>query len=110
MRRAGRDGAKTWASACFAGKRLVDSVVDRSQVALFSDDELLVEISNFFGAGAETTATTISWAYYFLVRHQDVQRRVQEEIELKVGRDRHVTTEDKGGAPTQSPCHFHIFV
>ncbi|XP_055333697.1 cytochrome P450 2C15-like [Paramacrobiotus metropolitanus] len=61
----------------------------------FDDDELLVEISNFFGAGAETTATTITWAYYFIVRHPDVQKKMQEEIDMKVGRGRHVTTEDK---------------
>ncbi|XP_055348080.1 cytochrome P450 2C30-like isoform X2 [Paramacrobiotus metropolitanus] len=61
----------------------------------FDDDELLVHINNFFGAGSETTASTICWALYFLVRHPEVRHKVQEEIDSTVGHDRPVTMEDK---------------
>ncbi|OQV25636.1 Cytochrome P450 2U1 [Hypsibius exemplaris] len=61
----------------------------------FDEDELIVELTNFFGAGAETTASTITWAYYFMVLHPDVQRKVQDVIDSKIGRDRDIIMEDK---------------
>jgi cytochrome P450 len=54
-----------------------------------------VELTNFFGAGAETTASTITWAYYFMVLHPDVQRKVQEEIDSKIDPNQMITMEDK---------------
>ena len=61
-----------------------------------SEAELLVDLSNFFGAGAETTASTITWAFYFMVLHPDVQQKAQDVIDSTVGRGREITMDDKG--------------
>ena len=61
-----------------------------------SEDELLVDLSNLFGAGAETTATTITWAFYFMVLHPEIQRKTQAVIDAKIERNRNVTVDDKG--------------
>lgn len=45
-------------------------------------------MSELFGAGGETTATTLRWAFLLLSVHQDVQKKLQEEIDSIVGKDR----------------------
>uniref|UniRef100_A0A914XLS2 Uncharacterized protein n=1 Tax=Plectus sambesii TaxID=2011161 RepID=A0A914XLS2_9BILA len=47
----------------------------------------------------ETTATTLRWAIVFLVTHQDVQKKMQKEIDDVVGRDRRPTMADKMDLP-----------
>uniref|UniRef100_A0A914UUQ5 Uncharacterized protein n=1 Tax=Plectus sambesii TaxID=2011161 RepID=A0A914UUQ5_9BILA len=47
----------------------------------------------------ETTATTLRWAIVFLVTHQDVQKKMQKEIDEVVGRDRRPTMTDKMNLP-----------
>lgn len=46
----------------------------------FSDEELRDQISTLLVAGAETTATALSWCLERLVRHPDVLGRAQREL------------------------------
>ena len=32
-------------------------------------------VKDFFGAGAETTSTTLGWVLYFMLKYPDVQRK-----------------------------------
>uniref|UniRef100_A0A8C2V7P2 Steroid 21-hydroxylase n=2 Tax=Chinchilla lanigera TaxID=34839 RepID=A0A8C2V7P2_CHILA len=40
---------------------------------------------DLFIGGTETTATTLSWAVAFLLHHPEMQRRLQEELDLELG-------------------------
>ncbi|XP_049621185.1 cytochrome P450 2K6-like [Suncus etruscus] len=51
----------------------------------FSDKNLLAAISNLFGAGTETTATTLRWGILLMMRYPEVQKKVREEINQVVG-------------------------
>ena len=46
-------------------------------------------------AGQETTATTMGWLCLYLIIHQDVQKKVQDELDRVVGSDRVITLDDK---------------
>ncbi|XP_014674505.1 PREDICTED: cytochrome P450 2U1-like [Priapulus caudatus] len=55
----------------------------------FSEEQLLVLVSDIFGAGSETgTTTRLKWAFPNMIRHPDKQSKVQEELDLVVGRSR----------------------
>ncbi|XP_014674931.1 PREDICTED: cytochrome P450 2U1-like [Priapulus caudatus] len=54
----------------------------------FKDDELLYVVWDLFMAGTETTSTTMRWAMLFMLKHQDVCRKVQAEIDDIIGRGR----------------------
>ncbi|XP_014674914.1 PREDICTED: cytochrome P450 2U1-like, partial [Priapulus caudatus] len=54
----------------------------------FKDDELLYVVWDLFLAGTETTSTTMRWAMLFMLKHQDVCRKVQAEIDDIIGRGR----------------------
>lgn len=60
------------------------------------DQNLLKIMMDLFGAGTETTSTTIYWCVLYLLKHPDVQDKVYLEIKDKVGTDRAPNMQDKG--------------
>ncbi|XP_070609862.1 cytochrome P450 2J5-like [Erythrolamprus reginae] len=46
----------------------------------YNEENLAQCIVDFFGAGTETTFTTIMWALLLLTNHPDIQEKVQKEI------------------------------
>jgi cytochrome P450 len=50
-----------------------------------SDLQARDEVVTLFFAGHETTAATMTWAFYLLSRHPEVQERVREELQEVLG-------------------------
>ncbi|KEF52174.1 uncharacterized protein A1O9_11801 [Exophiala aquamarina CBS 119918] len=50
----------------------------------FSDNDLVDNMMTFLAAGHETTASAFMWATYLLCKHQDVQKRLREEIHTHI--------------------------
>ncbi|MEU0875901.1 cytochrome P450 [Nocardia brasiliensis] len=46
-----------------------------------TDIELVDQITTFFGAGTETTASTVAWALHLLACHPEIQDRLHQEIQ-----------------------------
>ena len=54
----------------------------------FNEEALMVTAMDLFGAGSETTATTLSWALLYMILYPDVQQKVHDEIDKVLeGRD-----------------------
>ena len=51
------------------------------------------EVATLFAAGHETTSNALTWTFYLLAKHQDIQDRLHEEIKAVLG-DRPPTLED----------------
>ncbi|WP_324199163.1 cytochrome P450 [Nocardia amamiensis] len=66
---------------------------DSETGAGMDDKQLRDEVFTMLFAGHETSAATLSWAWYLIGRHPDVERRLYEEIERVLG-DRRPTMED----------------
>ncbi|XP_066275396.1 uncharacterized protein [Branchiostoma lanceolatum] len=49
-------------------------------------DNIINVIKNLFAAGTDTTATTLRWALLYLLKNPDVQRKVQDEIDVSLGK------------------------
>ncbi|XP_039995838.1 steroid 17-alpha-hydroxylase/17,20 lyase [Xiphias gladius] len=64
-----------------------------------SEDHLLMTVGDIFGAGVETTTTVLKWAITYLIHYPQVQRRIQEELDTKVGRGRSPQLSDRGSLP-----------
>ncbi|CAG7836818.1 unnamed protein product [Allacma fusca] len=60
---------------------------------------LRVTMLDLFVAGAETTSTTLSWAFLILALHPEIQEKVHEEIKKVVGLSRHVSLTDRPDLP-----------
>ncbi|KAM6182342.1 steroid 21-hydroxylase [Erethizon dorsatum] len=51
------------------------------------DGHVHMAMVDLFIGGTETTATTLSWAVAFLLHHPEIQRRLQDELDLELGPD-----------------------
>ncbi|XP_041462577.1 cytochrome P450 2U1-like [Lytechinus variegatus] len=65
----------------------------------FSREQLLHFIGDIFAAGTDTTASSLKWTFLHLIKYEDEQRKMQEEIDRVVGRDRLPTLEDRPNLP-----------
>ncbi|XP_069031646.1 cytochrome P450 17A2 isoform X2 [Embiotoca jacksoni] len=64
-----------------------------------TDDHVLMTAAEAFGAGVETTSTTLLWILAYLLHHPEVQQRVQKELDEHVGGERPVSVSDRGRLP-----------
>ncbi|XP_069550922.1 cytochrome P450 2J6-like [Brachyistius frenatus] len=65
----------------------------------FTETNLAMCSLDLFLAGTETTSTTLLWALIYLIKHPDVQEKVQAEIESVIGQIRQPTMADRTNLP-----------
>ncbi|KAM3930484.1 cytochrome P450 2K6-like isoform 1-T3 [Leptodactylus fuscus] len=51
----------------------------------FTNENLTVLVTDLFGAGMETTATTLRWGLLLMTKYPEIQKKVQNEIEKVIG-------------------------
>ena len=70
---------------------------------------LFQHISDFFLAGAETTATTLRWACLYLANNQEVQEKVHKEIVSNIQKEHILSL--KVGQHTAIGLHsnYHVY-
>ncbi|KAG1926380.1 steroid 17-alpha-hydroxylase/17,20 lyase-like [Pimephales promelas] len=64
-----------------------------------TEDHVLMTAAEAFGAGVETTSTTLLWTIAFLLHHTQVQDRVHAELDECVGPDRPPSLSDRSSLP-----------
>ncbi|XP_019726882.1 cytochrome P450 17A2 isoform X1 [Hippocampus comes] len=65
---------------------------------VITDDHVLMTAAEAFGAGVETTSTTLLWVLAYLLHHPEVQEKAQRELDEEVG-ERAVRAADRGRLP-----------
>ncbi|KAG6828014.1 hypothetical protein H0H87_003076 [Tephrocybe sp. NHM501043] len=77
-------------------------LLERQQTLQLSDDETAYLAGALFGAGSDTTASAISVGVLAAACYPEAARKVQEELDVVVGRDRPPTIADyEGGSMPQ---------
>lgn len=62
---------------------------------LLSERDLCVLILDLFFAGSETTASTLTFMFYYLANHPEIQKKLQAEIDLALPKGTLATLEDR---------------
>ncbi|XP_078141646.1 cytochrome P450 2J4-like isoform X2 [Centroberyx gerrardi] len=65
----------------------------------FNEANLALCSLDLFLAGTETTSTTLQWALVFLIKHPDIQKKVQAEIDRVIGQTRQPAMADRPNMP-----------
>ncbi|XP_030628292.1 steroid 17-alpha-hydroxylase/17,20 lyase [Chanos chanos] len=85
--------------ALLRAKRSSENNNTSTQGVGLTDDHLLMTVGDIFGAGVETTTTVLKWSIAYLIHYPQVQKKIQEELDIKIGRDRHPQLSDRGNLP-----------
>uniref|UniRef100_A0A8C6TBR6 Cytochrome P450 n=1 Tax=Neogobius melanostomus TaxID=47308 RepID=A0A8C6TBR6_9GOBI len=65
----------------------------------FHIDNLWTTVLNLFAAGTETTSSTIRFTLTVFMKYPEIQKRMQEEIDSVIGRERSPNMEDRKSLP-----------
>ncbi|OBS59663.1 hypothetical protein A6R68_09208 [Neotoma lepida] len=65
----------------------------------FTMENLVITISDLFGAGTETTSSTIKYGLLLLLKHPEVTAKIQEEIIRVIGKHRSPCMQDRNHMP-----------
>ncbi|XP_011918019.1 PREDICTED: cytochrome P450 2C18 isoform X3 [Cercocebus atys] len=65
----------------------------------FTIESLIATVTDMFGAGTETTSTTLRFGLLLLLKYPEITAKVQEEIECVVGRNRSPCMQDRSHMP-----------
>ncbi|XP_077130968.1 cytochrome P450 2K1-like isoform X2 [Ranitomeya variabilis] len=65
----------------------------------FNEENLLASVLDLFGAGTETTSTTIRWGILLMMKYPEIQKKVQEEIKTHIKPGQLPTVEDRKKMP-----------
>ncbi|NXR67145.1 CP1A4 protein, partial [Rhadina sibilatrix] len=53
-----------------------------------SNEKIIHIVNDLFGAGFDTVATALSWSLMYAALYPDIQRKIQEELDQTIGRER----------------------
>ncbi|XP_044160073.1 cytochrome P450 2K6-like isoform X2 [Bufo gargarizans] len=65
----------------------------------FDEKNLIYTVMDLFGAGTETTSTTIRWGILLMMKYPEIQKRVQDEIKTHLKPGQLPTVEDRKKMP-----------
>jgi cytochrome P450 len=83
---------------------LMEAQDQEAGIEQMSDIQLRDEVMTIFLAGHETTANALTWAFYLLSQHPDVERRLDEELRSVLGRENNNNDHHGGGLNQSKDC------
>ncbi|XP_051838201.1 cytochrome P450 1A1 [Antechinus flavipes] len=73
--------------------------LDENANVLLSEKKIVNIVIDLFGAGFDTITTGISWSLMYLVAKPEIQKKVHEELDTVIGRERWPMLSDKPQLP-----------
>ncbi|NWX59044.1 CP1A4 protein, partial [Promerops cafer] len=84
------------------------SIKEDAHVQL-SNEKIIHIVNDLFGAGFDTVATALSWSLMYVALYPDVQRKIQEELDRTIGRERRPRLSDRGTLPYTEAFILEMF-
>ncbi|NWS86191.1 CP1A4 protein, partial [Toxostoma redivivum] len=74
-----------------------------------SDEKIIHIVNDLFGAGFDTVTTALSWSLMYVALYPDVQRKIQEELDRTIGRERRPRLSDRSTLPYTESFILEMF-
>ncbi|KPP74928.1 P450c17-like [Scleropages formosus] len=94
-----KDVQRDLLDALLRTKRSLENNNTMTQDVGLTDDHMLMTVGDIFGAGVETTTTVLKWSIAYLIHNPQVQKKIQDELDSKIGMERHPQLRDRGNLP-----------
>ena len=85
---------------------VVDGYLKERGVDQFDTNKMASNILAFTADAVHTLSGVLNTAIYFMAKHQDIQSRVQAQLDEVVGSSRKVTTKDKASLPLMDAVYY----
>ncbi|XP_015676461.1 cytochrome P450 1A5-like [Protobothrops mucrosquamatus] len=66
-------------------------------------------VNDIFGAGFSTVSTGLSWSLMYLISYPEIQKKIQEEIDVTIGRERKPRLSDRSLLPYTEAFILEVF-
>ncbi|XP_061451237.1 cytochrome P450 1A5-like [Rhineura floridana] len=86
-----------------------DEKLDENANVQQSDQKIVNIVGDLFGAGFDTVTTALSWSLMYLVTYPEIQKKIQEEIDQTIGRERKPTLSDRSMLPYTEAFILEMF-
>ncbi|NXS83796.1 CP1A5 protein, partial [Erpornis zantholeuca] len=87
----------------------LDKKVEKSSTTQIPKEKIVNLVNDLFGAGFDTVTTALSWSLMYLVKYPDIQRKIQEELDQTIGRERRPRLSDRGMLPYMEAFILEMF-
>nr|XP_056721726.1 cytochrome P450 1A4 [Euleptes europaea] len=95
---------------------ITDSLIDHCQDKVDenanvqpSDQKIVNIVGDLFGAGFDTVTTALSWSLVYLVTYPETQKKIQDEIDQTIGRERKPRLSDRSMLPYTEAFLLEMF-
>ncbi|KAM4660174.1 cytochrome P450 1A4-like [Amazona ochrocephala] len=84
------------------------SVGEDARIPLFNR-KIVGILTDLFGAGFDTVTTALSWSLMYAALYPDIQKRIQEELDQTIGRERRPRLSDRNALPYTEAFILEVF-
>nr|AIU94228.1 cytochrome P450 1A4 [Lonchura striata] len=74
-----------------------------------SNEKIIHIVNDLFGAGFDTVATALSWSLMYAALYPDIQKKIHEELDRTIGRERRPRLSDRGTLPYTEAFILEMF-
>nr|AIU94229.1 cytochrome P450 1A5 [Lonchura striata] len=90
-------------------EQCLDKKLGTNTAAQIPKEKIVNLVNDLFGAGFDTITTALSWSLMYLVTNPDVQKKIHEELDRTIGRERRPRLSDRGTLPYTEAFILEMF-
>ncbi|NXT34082.1 CP1A5 protein, partial [Pelecanoides urinatrix] len=90
-------------------QQCLEKKVEANTATQIPKDKIVNLVNDLFGAGFDTVTTGLSWSLLYLVTYPNVQKKIQEELDQTIGRERRPRLSDRGTLPYTEAFILEMF-
>uniref|UniRef100_A0A8C0HFT8 Cytochrome P450 1A n=2 Tax=Buteo TaxID=30396 RepID=A0A8C0HFT8_9AVES len=87
----------------------LEKKVEANTATQIPKEKVVNLVNDLFGAGFDSVTTALSWSLMYLVTYPDIQKKIQEELDQTIGRERRPRLSDRGTLPYTEAFILEMF-
>ncbi|XP_053811024.1 cytochrome P450 1A5-like [Vidua chalybeata] len=90
-------------------EQCLDKKLGANMATQIPKEKIVNLVNDLFGAGFDSITTALSWSLMYLVTNPNIQKRIQEELDRTIGRERRPRLSDRGSLPYTEAFILEMF-